>query len=117
MPEQTQCNEDIGPERYVLLDRLVDNTPIQLLHRTIAVWTQTAAKNGAKATIVCGDQHSTWTGSDAGGQSVLERRAEDFRFQNSPKNLTTRSTYLYTLEAGKFNQEPGSIRAAPRKID
>ena len=34
--------------RYVLKHRLMDNSPIQLMQRTAAVWTQTAIKNGAK---------------------------------------------------------------------
>ena len=51
----------------------MDNTPIQLMQRTAAVWTQTAIKNGAKGTIIRGDLNATWTGNEAGGQTVLER--------------------------------------------
>ena len=58
--------------RYVLRHRLMDSSPIQLMQRTIAVWTQTAIKNGANGTIVSGDLNATWTGKGAGGQTVLE---------------------------------------------
>ena len=73
--------------RYVLRLRLVENTPIQLMQRTTAVWTQTAIQNGAKSTIVCRNLNATWTGNEDGGQSIQKRWAGDFRFQNRLQTL------------------------------
>ena len=77
------------------------------MQRTIVVWTQTAIKNGAKGTIVCGDLNATWTGNEAGGQSVLERWAGDFRFQNGLRTLAEKNIYSYTEEAMMDNLGPG----------
>ena len=67
------------------------------MQRTAAVWTQTAIKNGAKGTILCGDINATWTGNEAGGQTVLERWAGDFRFQNGLRKLAEKKhLFIYT---------------------
>ena len=73
--------------RYVLHHRLMDDSPIQLMQRTIAVLTQTAVKNGAKGSIEGGDLNATWTGKEPGRQTVLERWAGDFRFTNGQREL------------------------------
>ena len=67
------------------------------MQRTAAVWTQTAIKNGAKGTIICGDLNATWTGKEAGGQTVLERWAGDFRFINGLRQLADKQhLHVYT---------------------
>ena len=83
--------------RYVLRHRLKDDTPIQLMQCITAVRTQTAIKNGAKGTIICGDLNATWTGNEAGGQTVLERWAGDFRFTNGLRQLADKQhLHVYT---------------------
>ena len=76
---------------------LMDNSPIQLMQRTIAVWTQTAIKNGAKEFIVCGDLNDIWTGKEPGGQIVLDRWAGDFTFINGLRQLADKQhLHVYT---------------------
>ena len=58
---------------------------------------KTATKNRAKTTIVCVDLSATWTGSESGGQSVLERWAGDFPFQNGLRKLADKKhQFIYT---------------------
>ena len=81
----------------MLRHRLVDNTPIQLMKHTTAVWTKTEIKNGVKDTIVCGDLNATWTSNKAEGQFVLEHWSGDFRVQNRIRKLADKKDlFIYT---------------------
>ena len=68
--------------RYVHNHRLRDNNPIELLQRVSQQWIATAYKNGARGSILCGDLNATWTGQEAGGQTILQHWAEAFSLHN-----------------------------------
>ena len=76
--------------RYVLQHRQRDKSPTELMQRTAGVWTQTAAKNGVKGTLLCGDLNATWTGHEPGGQSVIERWASELSFQNGIRRIANK---------------------------
>ena len=56
--------------------------------------------NGAKGTTVSGDLNATWTGKKAGGQSVQERWAGDFRFWNGLRKIADKKKLLIYTRGG-----------------
>ena len=67
------------------------------MNRTAGVWTQTAAKNGVKGTLLCGDLNATWSGNEPGGQSVIDRRETEPSFHNGIRQIANKhKLYMYT---------------------
>ena len=84
-------------QRYILKHRMIDRSPTDLLQRVAGVWTQTAIKNGARATILCGDLNATWTGAEGGGQAILTHWADGMSFSNGIRTIAQqRNEYMYT---------------------
>ena len=84
-------------QRYILKHRMIDRSPTDLMQRTAGIWTQTAIKNGAHATILCGDLNATWTGAEGGGQSILNHWADGLSFSNGIRTIAQqRNEHMYT---------------------
>jgi Ulp1 family protease len=75
---------------YVRKHRLRDNNPIALLQRVSQQWIATAYKNGSRGSILCGDLNATWTGIEAGGQTVLQQWAESFSLHSGVRQVAQR---------------------------
>ena len=75
---------------YVRKHRLRDSNPIALLQRVSQQWIATADKNGSRGSIVCGDLNATWTGIEAGGQTVLQHWAESFSLHSGVRQAAQR---------------------------
>jgi hypothetical protein len=53
-------------------------------------WIATAYKNGSRGSILCGDLNATWTGAEAGGQTLLQQWADSFTLQNGVRQVAQR---------------------------
>jgi hypothetical protein len=83
--------------RYVLLHRQQDRSPIELMQRVAMQWISTAHKNGSRGSILCGDLNATWTSGESGGQTVLQNWANQFSLHNGILKAAQRHhCHMYT---------------------
>ena len=74
--------------KYVLVHKQMDRNPTELMKRVAMQWIATAFKNGSRGSVLCGDLNATWTGKEAGGQSVLQDWASSFSLQNGLQRVS-----------------------------
>ena len=76
--------------KYVEKHRGGDANPTAMLQRKVTQWGRTAAKHGARGTILAGDLNATWRVRESGGQLSLRDWAEGLQIENGPGQIADR---------------------------